>query len=188
MKLTGRRGLQAALLLGVIGLLGAIGLVGCYRYVFTERRVILSETTDERLGQFLVTGQSDDLIFDGWRITFCWRRHGGPWMTYYLDHESRFWRDVELSTNGNTVCVKRGGQLMGRHNTEEGSFYHSRHNSTASYPGAIIPSEDPFAGANRQLSHDGAGWSSVWPDCLRAGAKKEGEKEGGRPEKGDKSN
>jgi hypothetical protein len=150
-------------ILQLILLFAVLAIIVCF--VFADRQKILTQVSHKDLGTFLVIGESFNLI-EGWQITFCWRKDKGPWMQYYLDHESNLWRDVEIFLETNTVLIKKGSQVMGQLNTFDGSLQHARHKRAYHCPALIVPDEDPFNRTNA-IYPESPAWTAVWPTLFR---------------------
>ena len=134
-------------------------------YVFIDRQAIFAENSDAKNDQFLVIGKSTDLL-DGWSVSFCWRKTGGPWMLYYLDHESRRWSDVEILLQEGRVVVIKEAQEIGYLLLQDGSFHngyvHSiRNNFVQRMPAKIVTASSPFS--HSAIYPDSDAWKTVWP-------------------------
>lgn len=128
--------------------------------LFWDRHATLASVSRLGCGDLLVIGESSDRV-NGWEITFCWRRHNGPWARYYLDHESGLWRDVDICVETNEILIVQAGEVRGRL-ASDGTFLNSRHKQVSHSPALIIADADPFNRAHA-VYPENAAWTSFWP-------------------------
>lgn len=119
--------------------------LGLVRFVFVERQKTLVSFETGFGGEIRVIADSLDL-WDGWQVTFCWRKDREPWRAYYLDHEATLmfdWPDTRLQVCSNVVYLFSGAEERASLDMETGVF---------SRPGIglfteatwFIDSDDPF--------------------------------------------
>ena len=128
-----------------------------------NKSVIVARANDEMSNEVLVTEERTGLF--EWQVQLCWRKRKGPWMTYLLDGDADFWRDVELTKSANNFEVKHQQQLVGRLNTTDGSIDYPIRKLLVKHPNSVVTSVDPFDRTNR-IDSLSVGWTSVWPSTL----------------------
>jgi hypothetical protein len=121
---------------------------------------------NEAGGRFLIAGWSDMPL--GWRMSFYGRkREDLPWVGYYLDHESDFWRDVTLVHGvGNHLLVKRAGMLMGDLDLSVYSFKNYHNNFTYRTPVKIVLGDPLGEIQPEEVSPESPGWGSLLPRAV----------------------
>ena len=129
-------------------------------YVFIDRQAIFAENLEAKNDQFLIIGESTDLI-DGWSVSFCWRKTGGPWMHYYLAHESMRWSDVKIFLKEDRVVVINDEKEIGYLLFQDGSFHSQITNFVQRIPAKIVTASNPFN--NSAIYPDSKTWETVWP-------------------------
>jgi hypothetical protein len=104
----------------------------------------------------------------GWSMSLYGRkREDLPWVGYYLDHESDFWRDVTLVHGaGNHLLVKRAGMLMGDLDLSDYSFKNYHNNFTYRTPIEIVLGDPLGEIQPESVSPDSPGWGSLWPRAV----------------------
>lgn len=133
-------------------------------YFFIDRQVIFAENLGTETDQFQIIGKSTDLI-DGWSISFCWRRANGPWMLYYLDHESPRWSNAKIRLYADKVVVLKDAKEIGYLYLRNGTFHLPVRDQIQRMPAKIVTAASPFD----NLAHIYPGsqeWESVWPAAM----------------------
>lgn len=147
----------------VVAVVGGLAILAQYLFLITQKQTILARLTDEIGNEVLVTEESSSQF--EWSIQVCWRKNAGPWMTYLLDGDANLWRSAKLTESSNVVSVTRQKQVLGRLNTNDGSFVYPINNLVVSHPKDIVLSADPFNKTNR-IFPEGPQWNLYWPSAM----------------------
>ncbi len=99
----------------------------------------------------------------GWGVTLYWKRPGQPWVTYYLDHDGPYWRQVEMVRTPDRLLVKRAGKVMGQLNPRDYSFYCQPNQHTYAGPTSVVLGEPTSRRRPDEIVPDNPRWKSVWP-------------------------
>jgi hypothetical protein len=150
-------------LIAILGLAIVVVLALLVHHLVADKRVIVARLTDEVGNEVLVTQEYTGLF--EWKVELCWRKGKGSWMTYLLDGDAGFWRDVELTKSTNVFEVKHQQQIVGRLNATDGSIDYPIKKLLVNHPNSVVTSADPFDRTNR-IDSLSVGWTSVWPSTL----------------------
>jgi hypothetical protein len=140
-----------------------LGCIGAF-FLMPQRSVVAFET-HVAMGEVFVVTKTDARIW-GWETTLCWRRLGGPWMLYYLDHESSRWRDVDIAIDSSRITVTREGKVVATIDTKNGSC--ERLLVRDARPFGLLFNEKPFPDASKIVYPESPRWPEEWPAALRA--------------------
>lgn len=139
-------------------------------YVFADRQAIFAESLDTEKNHYKVIGKSSNLI-DGWSISFCWRRPNGPWMLYYLDHESSRWTNVNISFQADMVVVLKNAEEVGYLELRDGTFHLPVRDQIQRLPAKIVTASDPLS-KSASIYPGSREWDTVWPAAMNGSANK----------------
>jgi hypothetical protein len=95
------------------------------------------ELQDKELGTVYVIGHYEGFL-NGWDVAFFHRDTQSNWLGYYLAHESRSWKKVNLQYDGKLVTVNNGNTKVAEYDVASGSFTHKSQGVTYSIEDAKI--------------------------------------------------